>query len=53
MVQIQENGKKPHFRSDLGSLNPNSGCQFSFSKDFTATYFLLPIPEEMQLTYFQ
>ena len=53
MVQIQENGKKPHFRSDLGPLNPNSGCQISLSKHFTATYFLLPIPKEMQLIYFQ
>ena len=30
-VQTQENGEKPHFVPDLGSLGPNSGCQNSFS----------------------
>ena len=32
MIQGQENGKKPHFGSDLGLLAPNSVCQFLFSK---------------------
>ena len=27
MMQTQENGKKSHFRPDLGWLGPNSGCQ--------------------------
>ena len=32
MVQIQENGEKPHFGPDLGLLNPNSSRQNIFSK---------------------
>ena len=32
MIQIQVNGKKPHFGPELGPLNPNSGRQFFFSK---------------------
>ena len=28
MIQIQENGKKPYFRPDLGLLGPNSGHQY-------------------------
>ena len=32
MVEIQENGEKPHFGLDLGLLNPNSGRQNIFSK---------------------
>ena len=27
MIQTQENGKNSHFRPNLGSLDPNSGCQ--------------------------
>ena len=30
MIQTQENGKKPHFRSHIGSFGPNSGRQFFF-----------------------
>ena len=26
MIQTQENGEKPHFRPNLGSLGLNSGC---------------------------
>ena len=32
MIQTQENGKKPHFKPDLGPLVPNSGCQIFFIK---------------------
>ena len=32
MIQTQENGEKPHFRSDLGPSEPNSGDQTFFSK---------------------
>ena len=32
MIQTQENGEKPHFRSDLGPPEPNSGDQTFFSK---------------------
>ena len=32
MIQTQENSEKPHFRSDLGPLSPNSGHQFFFQK---------------------
>ena len=32
MTQAPENGKKPHFRHDLGPLDQNSGHQFFFSK---------------------
>ena len=28
MIQTQTNGEKPHFGSDLGPLNPNSGRRF-------------------------
>ena len=31
-IQTQENGEKPHFGPDLGSLGPNSGHQIFFSK---------------------
>ena len=30
MIQTQENGKKPHFGLDLGSLNLNLSLQFFF-----------------------
>ena len=30
MIQAQENGKKPHFESDLGSLGPNSNRHFFY-----------------------
>ena len=30
MIQTPEIGQKPHFQSDLGSLGPNSGCQYFF-----------------------
>ena len=32
MIQIQENGEKPHFVHDLVTLAPNSGRQFFFQK---------------------
>ena len=32
MIQIQENGEKPHFGHDLSPLGPNSGSQIFFSK---------------------
>ena len=32
MIQTQENGKKPHFGPDLGSLDPNLGHHFFSSK---------------------
>ena len=32
IVQIQENGEKPHFGPNLGPLDPNLGCQILFSK---------------------
>ena len=30
MIQAQENDKKPHFESDLGSLGPNSNHHFVY-----------------------
>ena len=33
MIQIQVNGKKPHFGPELGPLNPNLGRQFFFLKN--------------------
>ena len=32
MTQTQENGEKPRFGPDLGTLGPNSGRQFFFLK---------------------
>ena len=32
MIQTQENGKKAHFRPNLGSLGPNLGRQIFFFK---------------------
>ena len=32
LTQTQENGEKPCFESDLGTLGPNSGSQFFFQK---------------------
>ena len=32
MIQAQENGKKPHFRPDLGPLIPNLSRYFFFQK---------------------
>ena len=32
MIQTQENGEKPHFGPDLGTLGPNSSHQNFFSK---------------------
>ena len=31
-IQTQENGKKPYFGPDLGSLDPNSNRQIFFKK---------------------
>ena len=36
MIQTQENGEKPHFGPDLGSLNPNSGLQFFFKNKISS-----------------
>ena len=33
MIQTKENGKKPHFRPNSGSLGPNSACQIFFFKN--------------------
>ena len=32
MIQTQENGKKPHFGPDLGTLSPSASRQFFFSE---------------------
>ena len=32
IIQTHQNDKKPHFGPDLGSLDPNSGRRFLFSK---------------------
>ena len=32
LFQIKENGRKPHFNPDLGSLGPNLGRQTFFIK---------------------
>ena len=32
LIQTQENGEKPHFGSDLGTLGPNSGREKFFSE---------------------
>ena len=32
MIQTQENGREPHFGSDLGLLVPKSGREFFYSK---------------------
>ena len=32
MTQTQENGEKPRFGPDLGTLGPNLSCQFFFQK---------------------
>ena len=37
MIQIQVNGKKPHFGPELGPLNPNSGRQFFFFKNLASS----------------
>ena len=36
MIQTQENGEKPHFGSDLGQLDPTSGCQRFFCKNLAS-----------------
>ena len=45
IIQIQENGKKPHFGPNLGSLGPNSGGQNLFSK------FCLPQSLDVMVSY--
>ena len=32
LTQTQENGEKPRFGPDLGTLGPNSGSQYFFQK---------------------
>ena len=36
MIQIQENGKKPHFGPNLGPLDPDLGHEISLFKNLVA-----------------
>ena len=37
MIQNQQNGKKPHFRHDLGPLDPNSNRDFFSPKNLASS----------------